>query len=210
MPPRDWMAAIASAMRRRVVGRAGGRLDRGAERRHDHRGRPCAAREASRRAAALTMSMRRFRLWLLSMSSVNVVGMSCSCTRSSDCAHAVLGDREVVLLEPRDVAAVLVLHRGFDQHRRHAGLLEDLERRQVHVVADDDAGRRSRRRRGSRAPRRGSRRSTPRRRAGRPRRRRSARRRRRNAPAARRRRPGSAPARRRGSRRARRCGRAAR
>ena len=46
---------------------------------------PLRSSEASRLAVARTMSMRRFMLWLPSMSSVKVVGMSCSCTRSSAC-----------------------------------------------------------------------------------------------------------------------------
>ncbi len=46
---------------------------------------PLRRRDARRRAAAFTMSMRRDKLWLLSMSSVKVVGTDCSCTRSSGC-----------------------------------------------------------------------------------------------------------------------------
>ncbi len=121
---------------RPVVGRAGGRLDGGAERRHDH---PVALAqlggEALRRrlhhvhapvqALAAVDEQRERGRDVLQLHQVERLG------------HAVLGQREVVLAEPRHVAAVLVLDGGLDQHRRHAGLLEDLQRRQGHRVADD-------------------------------------------------------------------------
>ena len=76
------MAAIASAMVR--ASSVGPVVDSTAVRNGATITRsPLRSSVARRCAAAFTMFIRRFRLWLLSMSSVNVVGTSCSCTRSS-------------------------------------------------------------------------------------------------------------------------------
>ena len=132
--------ATASAMVCGIVGRPGRGDDRRAKRRDDdpvalaqRRGESQRGglhhRQPSIQALAGVDEQRERRGDLLQLHEVQRL------------LDAVLRHREVAFVQPRHVPALVIEHRGFNEHRRDAGLFDDLERREGDAVADDGAGR---------------------------------------------------------------------